>query len=116
MKYAIENNDNIVIFTLKNEALNSRISADFKAELLILCQPSIDALILDISTVQSIDSAGLGGVLLAYRQLHEHGVPIILVGVQEMVKMIMDISQIGNQFVFCDTLEEATNYAKDLEE
>jgi len=109
MKYAIENNDNIVIFTLKNEALNSRISADFKAELLILCQPSLDALILDISTVQSIDSAGLGGILLAYRQLHEHGVPVILVGVQEMVK-------IGSQFVFCDTVEEATEYAKDLDE
>lgn len=110
MKYTIEYSDNIVIFTLKNDILNSRISAEFKAELLIICQPDIKALVLDLTTVESIDSSGLGGILLAYRQLHEHEIPIILVGVQEMVRTIMNISQIGNQFVFCDTVEEATQY------
>lgn len=113
MKYTIEHNDNIVIFTLKNDTLNSRISADFKAELLIICQPDIRALILDLSTVESIDSSGLGGILLAYRQLHENEIPVILVGVQEMVRTIMNISQIGSQFVFCDTVEEASRYAED---
>ena len=116
MKYTIEHNDNIVIFTLKNDTLNSRISAEFKAELLIICQPDIQALILDLSTVETIDSSGLGGILLAYRQLHEHEIPVILVGVQEMVKTIMNISQIGSQFTFCDSIDEAMNYAKDIEE
>ena len=69
---------------------------------------------MDLSTVESIDSSGLGGILLAYRQLHEHEIPVILVGVQEMVRTIMNISQIGSQFIFCDTIEEATNYAKEL--
>ncbi len=116
MKYTIEHNDNIVIFTLKNDTLNSRISADFKAELLIICQYDIQALILDLSTVESIDPSGLGGILLAYRQLHEHEIPVILVGVQEMVRTIMNISQIGNQFVFCETIEEATKFASDTED
>ncbi len=116
MKYTIEHNDNIVIFTIKNDTLNSRISAEFKAELLIVCQPSIEALILDMSTVETIDSSGLGGILLAYRQLHEHEIPVILVGVQEMVRTIMNISQINSQFIFCDTVEEAVNFVNDSEE
>lgn len=113
MKYSIENDDKIVIFTLKNDTLDSKISADFKAELLIICQPSIEALVIDMTTVLAIDSSGLGGLLLAYRQLHEHDIPVILVGVQDMVKSIMDISQISHEFVFCDTKEEAYEFIED---
>jgi anti-anti-sigma factor len=113
MKFTIESSDNIVIFTLKNDNLDSRISADFKAELLIICQSDINALVLDLTAVGSIDSSGLGGILLAYRQLNEHEIPMILVGVQDMVRTIMDISRVSSQFVFFDTVNEALEYVAD---
>lgn len=113
MKFTIESSDNIVIFTLKNDNLDSRISADFKAELLIICQSDINALILDLNDVQSIDSSGLGGILLAYRQLNEHEIPMLLVGVQDMVRTIMDISQVSSQFEFFDTVSDATQFLAD---
>lgn len=107
MKYSIEHDDKIVIFRVKNDALNSKISAKFKAELLILCQPDIDGMIINLTPVSNMDSSGLGGLLLAHRQLKEHHIPIALVGVNDFIKSIMEISQIDSFFELYDTEEEA---------
>lgn len=109
MRFSIENQDNIVIFHLKVKSVNSDISAALKAELLIVCQPDIRGMILDLTDVEIMDSAGLGALLLAYRQLTELGIPIMLVGVQEYVFKIMEISQIHGLFDFFDTVEEAVD-------
>lgn len=109
MRYAIERDDKIVIFTIKDERIDGEISANFKAEMLIVCQPDIDALIIDLSKVEAIDSAGLGALLLAHRQLKENETPLILVGVKEFVRTLMNISQIDSLFLFYDTIDDAYN-------
>ncbi len=114
MRYTVEHRDNIVIFTINNDNITGEISSTLKAEILIVCQPDIDAMILDLTKVESIDSAGLGALLLAHRQLKEHNIPTYLVGVNELVHTLMSISQIDNLFViyanvdevFADLLEE----------
>jgi len=55
--------------------------------MLILAQPDIDALIIDLSKADAIDSSGLGALLLANRQLKDHEIPVILVGVREFVRI-----------------------------
>jgi anti-anti-sigma factor len=105
MRYTVEHRDNIVIFTLNNENVTGEIAASLKAELLILCQSDIDALIMDLSKVATIDSAGLGALLLAHRQLKEHNIPIYIAGAKEFVRTIMNISQIDSLFVFYDDVD-----------
>ncbi len=107
MNFSIENKDGFVIFTLKSKALDSENSAKLKAELLIICQPDIKGLILDVSDVEYIDSSGLGALLLAHRQLKENGTYISLVGVQDVVKSMLSISQLTDLFKLTDTIEEA---------
>ncbi len=107
MRYSIESQDNITIFSLKNKNVNSEVSADLKAEMLILCQPDLRGMILDLSEVEIIDSSGLGAILLAYRQLNDNQIPMMLVGVQENVYKIMEISQISGLFDFFDNIKEA---------
>jgi anti-sigma B factor antagonist len=107
MNFSIENRNKIVIFTVKQRHLNSESSAQFKAELLILCQPDIDALVLDLSTIEIVDSSGLGGLLLAHRQLKEHAIPVVLVGVGDMLRMLLGLSQIDKLFDYANTVEEA---------
>lgn len=107
MRFTVERNDKLVIFTLKNERLDGEVSANFKAELLILSQFDIDALIIDMSNVQSIDSAGLGALLLAYRQLKDYAIPVVLCGVQDLVMSLLSISQLQNLFEFFDTVDGA---------
>lgn len=107
MNFTIERRDNIVIFTLKNTNLDTVISPQFKAELLIICQPNIEALIVNLSDVEYVDSSGLGALLLAYRQLSDHGIPVILVGVQDNVMKMLNISRLEEIFIYFETLEEA---------
>jgi anti-sigma B factor antagonist len=107
MKFSIENQDNVVIFQLKNLNLDSEISAQLKAKLLILIQPDIEALIIDLTNVEYVDSSGLGALLLAQRQMKEFGMTIILVGVTENVQSMFRISQIHDVFLYADTIQDA---------
>ncbi len=106
MRFTFERIDKLVIFTIKNEKVDGDVSAKFKAEILILCQPDIDALVIDFSNVQYIDSSGLGALLLAHRQLKDHMIPVILVGVEGMVRTMLEISQIEDLFEFYNTVDE----------
>jgi anti-sigma B factor antagonist len=107
MKFSIEQDDNVIVFTLKENRLDSIIAPDVKAELLIIAQPTIDALILDLTRIDYADSTGLSCLLLAHRQLREHNVPVILVGVRDAVRNLLRISQMEWLFEFYETIELA---------
>jgi anti-sigma B factor antagonist len=109
MNYTIEHKDNVVIFKIENQTVESSISTEFKAKMLILAQPDIDALVIDMSTVEAIDSSGLGALLLANRQLKDHEIPVILVGVRDFVRSLMSMTKIDEVFNFFPTVEEAIN-------
>lgn len=107
MKFTVEHDDNIVIFTLKESRLDTTTAPEVKAEFLILCQPTIGALVIDLSRVEYADSSGLSALLLAYRQLRDHKVPVILVGVRETVRNLLRISQMEWLFEFAGSMDEA---------
>lgn len=107
MNYTIENKDNVVIFKLENQTVESSVSAELKAKMLIIAQNDIDALIIDLSKVEAIDSSGLGALLLANRQLKENEIPVILVGVREFVRSLMNMTKIDEVFIFFDSIDEA---------
>lgn len=109
MNFSIENKDNLVIFTLKNTKLTSDISAQLKAKILIIAQSDIDALIMDLSTVEYCDSSGLGALLLANRQMSEFELPVVLCGVKEPVMQMLTISHIDSLFEFYPTVDEAVS-------
>ncbi|TAL68792.1 MAG: anti-sigma factor antagonist [Bacteroidetes bacterium] len=113
MRFSIDRQDNIAIFTLKDKKLDAEIAPQLKAELLILCQPELEALIFDMSQVEHVDSTGLGALLLANRQLKDNEAPIILVGVQEMVMKMLSISQLDTIFDYDESVEDALEYLKD---
>lgn len=114
MNYSIEHKDKIVIVKVKDETVEGQISADLKAKVLILAQPDIDALIFDLTDVKAIDSSGLGALLLANRQMDEHAIPVILVGVQKFVKSLMSMTRIDEIFDFFDTVDDAVKALEEL--
>lgn len=105
MNFAIERHGKIIIFKIKHDKLDTTIAPEVKAELLIICQPDIEALILDLNQVSSIDSSGLGCLLLASRILSQNKIPIILVGLQPAVKTLINISRIEHLFEYETDLE-----------
>lgn len=100
MNFTIERHGKIIVFKIKHSKLDTTIAPEFKTELLIICQPDIEILVLDLSEVTTIDSSGLGCLLLASRILSQNNIPIILVGLQEAVKMLISISRIEHLFEY----------------
>lgn len=107
MKFSIEQDDDIAIFTLKSPSLDANISGDLKSEFLILCQPSLVALVIDLSYVEFMDSAGISSLLIAERQMAEHEAPVVLVGANENIQTTLRISQLDRVFEIVPTTEEA---------
>lgn len=107
MNFSVEHKDNLVIFTLKNEKLNSEISPQLKAKLLILAQPDIEGLLIDLSNVEYVDSTGLGALLIAQRQMAEHDLPVIICGAKEPVLNLLTISHLDELFEIFASVEEA---------
>lgn len=107
MHFTVEQNDNVVIFTIKEPRLDATIAGDVKAELLILCQPDVEALIIDLTAVQACDSAGLSALLLAQRLLSEYGAPVVLVGVQPSVLSLMKMVLHDRVYPMFDSVDAA---------
>ncbi|HYF03290.1 MAG TPA: STAS domain-containing protein [Patescibacteria group bacterium] len=117
MRFTIEQDDDIVIFTLKETRLDGITAPDVKAEMLIVSQPNIKALILDLSNVEFVDSHGLGALLLASRQMREHDAPVAIVGANEHTQRLLRISQLDLLFDYYDSVQEAlADYQGDDEE
>lgn len=116
MNYTLDNRGNISIFTLKNLNVDGQTAAQFKAKILIAAQPDLEGLIIDVTAVEAMDSSGLGALLLAHRQLKDHDIPVILVGVQDFVKSLMSITRIDELFEYYDTLDEALATFQEVEE
>lgn len=107
MKFSVEQDDELVTFTLKEPRLDSTTAPEVKSELLILLQEGIKAIIIDLSNVEFCDSQGLSALLLAHRQMKESEGFVLLVGVNENVRNLLRISQIEYLFEFHDTVEAA---------
>lgn len=107
MRFSVEQQDTVAIFTLKESSLDAVLSPDVKAELLIICQPTLEALIIDLSMVQLCDSAGLSALLLAQRLMKEHEAPVFLVGASDRIKSLLRISQLEWLFEYYATVEDA---------
>jgi anti-sigma B factor antagonist len=64
-------------------------------------------LILDLTAVQYIDSAGLGALVSAYIATHKNARRLALVGLNNRVKALLDMSHVAHLFEIYTTLAEA---------
>ena len=110
MRFSVEQDDELIVFTIKEPIIDASNAPEVKSELLILCQPEIKAIIVDLSMVQACDSQGLSAILLAYRQMKEHEGFVVLAGVQDQVRQLFKISQIEYLFEFQPTVNDAITW------
>lgn len=107
MHFTIDQKDGVTIFKLNEARLDSQNAGQLKAEFLILAQPDVEKLIIDLSQVSYVDSAGLSALLLAERQQTAHGGDVRLVGANENVKSLLRITQLDRIFPMYATVTEA---------
>lgn len=109
MNFTIEQDERGTIFRPKESRLDSIVASELKAEFLILAQPDVEKLIIDLSDVEYIDSAGLSALLLARRQMSAHESDVRLVGVRPEVRSLLSLTQLDRVFGIYETTEEALN-------
>ncbi|MBE0645127.1 MAG: STAS domain-containing protein [Bacteroidetes bacterium] len=107
MKFTVDKENGLAIFHLHESRLDSTNSAEAKSEFLILCQSSIEVLILDFSEVTFCDSSGLSAILLAERQLRERDGGLIVVDSSGKVRSLFEIAKLTDIIPLVATLEEA---------
>jgi anti-sigma B factor antagonist len=107
MHFITDQQDDTTIFRLREERLDSRNAGQLKAEFLILAQPDIQSLIVDLSEVRHIDSAGLSALLLAQRQMTVHDGELRLAGVAGEVLSLLEMTQLNRVFRIFNTVKEA---------
>jgi anti-anti-sigma factor len=107
MNFTIEQDERATIFRPKESRLDSLVAPELKAEFLILAQPDVEKLIVDLTDVDYIDSAGLSAFLLARRQQAEHEGDVRLVAASPDVVSLLQLTQLDRAFPIYDTVEEA---------
>jgi len=109
MHFTTDQRKTKTIFRLKEERLDSRNAGQLKAEFLILAQPGTNAIIVDLSEVQHVDSAGLSALLLGQRQMRLNGGELRLAGLNESIRSLLEITQLNRMFPIFATVPEAIN-------
>lgn len=104
MEIKISNEQNVTIVTLTGE-LQRQTAPGIQEEILPLVAPDCK-LLLDMSNVPYISSAGLRLLLLIYRQIEDQNGRIVLTNLQDMVKDTMSITGFLEFFTAYSTIED----------
>jgi anti-anti-sigma factor len=107
MNFNLENRDNFSILSVNEKAIESSIAAELKTQILVAAQPEIEALLIDLSNVDMIDSSGLGALLLAHMQLKNFDIPVVLIGLQNFIVNLLHITHIDSIFTYYNSVEDA---------
>ncbi|NUQ80508.1 MAG: STAS domain-containing protein [Bacteroidetes bacterium] len=118
MKYELDKREEVAIFKLKNQRLDSAIASQVKSEFVtLLAADDIQNLLLDLSEVQFADSSGLSSILVAHRMTTGKGGIFGLVGAQPAVEKLIGISHLDRVLLMYDNMEDAiTDVSIQMEE
>ena len=104
MKVSTEKHDRYAIVRLEGN-LDGQTAPSMQEKILSLIETHKNIL-MDVSQVEYMSSAGLRVMLLLYRQAKAHDGKAVLVGLSESIKETMEITGFLNFFTLSDTEEE----------
>ena len=110
MNFSIENGDKHKIVTCNIENLNSSVSPELKAELVLLNKKGDKNLVIDINQTKYCDSSGLSAILLANRLCRDSKGTFVLTGVNDQIQKLIEISQLDRVLHITPTLSEAVDF------
>ena len=98
MKYEIDRQKDITVFSIKEKNLTQDISADLKTELIFLQKEIKNQFIFDLKDVAKCDSAGLSCLLLAERLERDKKKKLILQNVNKKVSDLIKLARLDRVF------------------
>lgn len=107
MKYTLEKTEQYILIVLHTEKIDALRTPQLKTELTTLNAEGARNFILDMGEVKYVDSSGLSAILLANRLCENSGGLLVLCSLNDTVKKLITISQLGKVFTILPTKEEA---------
>jgi anti-sigma B factor antagonist len=107
MKYQIDEREHYTVLTLQEANLNSVMAPDLKSKFFLLKQEGARNLILDLSTVQFVDSSGLSAILTAHRLWKSDGAFVMCGELNGMVRRLIEISRLDTILTHVATVDDA---------
>jgi len=97
---------NVLIVSLQGK-LNSGNAGEAEAQILRHISQGANQLLLDLSELDYISSAGLRVVLIAAKRLRQSAGLLVLCGIQKPIREVFDLSGFLNILSVVDTREQA---------
>jgi anti-anti-sigma factor len=109
MKFSVDKKDSYCIFKLDETKLDSLNAPKMKSELVLLNTEGNRNVILDLSSVQFIDSSGLSSILVGSRLCKEAKGTFIVANPNDNVSRLLRISQLESVLNIVPSVAEATD-------
>lgn len=106
MEIIREQIDGVLILTPQGTTIDAANIKDFKKEMASTCEPNSKQL-LDMSKIQFIDSAGIGGLLSHLRQIGTAKAELKLCSITKQVRALFELVRLHHLFDIYNTREEA---------
>ncbi len=110
MNFDVQKKPTSTTLKLKERKLDSSVSPELKGEFLILCNPKVKHLVVDLADVEFCDSSGLSALLIADRKMKEHGGTVKLVNVHKKVASLIRISMLDRVFDVEETSQRSAKH------
>ena len=94
------------IVTVNTDRIDAAIAIQFKEDMRTETNSGPDRIILDLTSVDFIDSSGLGAIVAAMRQLEEHR-RLDLAGLTPLVDKVFRLTRMDTVFKLFPSLDDA---------
>ncbi|MFT7592928.1 MAG: anti-sigma B factor antagonist [Paracoccaceae bacterium] len=106
----VKNNARIV--TVNVDRIDAAMAIRFKEDMRAETEPAPDHVILDLSSVNFIDSSGLGAIVAAMKQLGDHR-RLDLAGLTPVVDKVFRLTRMDTVFKLFPSLDDALGALSD---
>jgi anti-anti-sigma factor len=107
MKYSIEKHDRYSVIELNDDRLTTVNTPEFKSELVVQHNNGVPNLILNMETVQYVDSSGLSALLMGNRLCTGVGGILVVTNITEHVEKMLKIAHLDEVLNILPTVQEA---------
>ncbi|MGJ0506006.1 MAG: STAS domain-containing protein [Methylocystis sp.] len=107
MKLETQSQNGQIVVAVREERLDAHNSGELKDRFLRLLEEGGRHLVVDLSSVNFIDSSGLGALLSGYKNASQRGGSLVLAGPQPRVRAMFELTRLNRVFDIYPRLQEA---------
>lgn len=111
MNHVLEKFERYAVMRLDEKNLNSMIAPELKSQFVQIAMDGVESLILDLSSVEYVDSSGLSAILTANRIWSDLNGSFVLTGLKSKnVEKLIEISRLDSILTIIPSVGESVDF------